>query len=114
MRIHLQLFTKACKYFEANTICPFEELGCKFKHDVHIKDTYDEKDDMTMDNIDDTNDEESLSNASTSEKVGKTISFQTSTPKSVSCKECVNKTECTYCFARHMLGLHGGERRLHF
>ena len=114
MRIHLQLFTKTCTYFEANTICPFEELGCKFKHDVHIKDTYDEKDDMTMDKIDNTNDEESLSNASTSEKVGKTISFQTSTPKSVSCKECVNKTECTYCFARHMLGLHDGERRLHF
>ena len=38
MRIHSQLFMKTCKYFEANTICSFEELGYKFKHNVHIKD----------------------------------------------------------------------------
>ena len=114
MRIHSQLFTKTCKYFEANIVCPFEELGCKFKHDVHIKDTFDERDDMTMDNIVDTNDSKSLRNASTCEKVEDTSSFHTSTPKSISCKECMNKSDCTYCFVRHTLGIHGGERRLHF
>ena len=61
---------KTCKYYATNTICPFEELGCKFKHGVHIKDTFDEKDDTTMDNISDTNDSKSLNNASTYEKVG--------------------------------------------
>ena len=27
----LTIIYETCKYFEANTICPFEELGCKFK-----------------------------------------------------------------------------------
>ena len=48
---------------------------------------------MTMDNISDTNDSHSLNNTSTCEKLGATSSFQTSIPKSISCKECMNKSE---------------------
>ena len=41
MRIHAQNFTKSCKYFKGNVVCPFEKLGCTFLHDD------DEKDGMT-------------------------------------------------------------------
>ena len=69
---------------------------------------------MTIDNINDTNDSKSLNNALTCEKVGETSSFHTSTPKSISRIEFTNKSEYTDCFVRHMLGRHGGERRLNF
>ena len=70
MRIHSQVFTRTCKYFKSNTICPFEELGCKFNHDyVHMKGTVDVKDDTTKDNISDSS--PSLNNSSL-EKNGNT------------------------------------------
>ena len=36
--VHLQT-TKVCKYFASNKICPFEPVGCKFKHDETRKQT---------------------------------------------------------------------------
>ena len=55
MRIHAQNFTKSCKYFKGNVVCPFEELGCKFRHDD------DEKDGMTKEKSSDADDIESNS-----------------------------------------------------
>ena len=36
-RIHEDKFTKTCKYFKNRVHCPFEELGCKFRHEFLIK-----------------------------------------------------------------------------
>ena len=111
MRIHSQIFTRTCKYFKSNTICPFEELGCKFNHDyVHMKGTVDVKDDTTKDNVSDSS--PSLNNSSL-EKNGNTTSFHTSTPKSINCDECKDWSECVDCIVRHTLGRHGA-RMLNF
>ena len=64
MRIHSQLFTRTCKYFKGSTVCPFEELGCKFNHFVHMKGSFDEKDDTTKDKISEEDSSKSLDNSS--------------------------------------------------
>ena len=111
MRIHSQLFTRTCKYFKANVICPFKDLGCKFKHEVDIKATFEEKGD-TSKGISDKDKCQSLENSSLV-KNGYSSSFQTSTPKSINCEECKNKSECTDCIVRHTLGIPRG-RMLNF
>ena len=86
---------------------PFEELGCKFKNFVHMKGSFDEKDDTTKDIVSDKDSSKSLDNSS-HEIIGNKSSFQTSTPKSINCTECKDRSECTYCIVRHTLGIHGG------
>ena len=104
-RLHTQMFTKTCKYFEGNKACPFEVLGCKFKHE-HRKDTFDESDDKNS------NTDDITSKASSSyERDREMSSFCTSTAKSINCQECMNWSEC---FVRQTLGRHGGGRKLHF
>ena len=34
MKIHTQEFVKFCHYYNNDKFCPFEELGCKFLHQV--------------------------------------------------------------------------------
>ena len=69
--------------------------------------TVDEKDDTTTDKISDEDSSQSLDNSSL-ETTGNTSSFHTSTPKSINCDECKNRSECADCIVRHTLGSHGG------
>ena len=34
MKIHTQEYVQFCYYFNNNRVCPFEEQGCKFLHEV--------------------------------------------------------------------------------
>ena len=36
LNIHFKRTIKSCKYFLNETFCPFEELGCKFRHNEYI------------------------------------------------------------------------------
>ena len=72
-----------------------------------MKGSYDEKDDTTKDNISDKDSSKYLDNSSLG-KTGNTSPFHTSTPKSINCAECKNRSECTDCIVRHTLGIHGG------
>ena len=101
MLIHVQKFTKSCKYFKGNVICPFEELGCKFRHEEYKKDIFEEKDDMNTDEI------QSLVDSSSCDKESES-SFHTSTPKSGKCEECMDRSECADCIVRQVLGKQGG------
>ena len=105
MQIHVQKFTKICKYFTGNIGCPFEELGCKFRHEEHRKDISEEKDDMNIDRNSVTEEIQSLDDFSSCEKES---SFHTSTPKSWKCEECMDRSECADCIIRQVLGKYGG------
>ena len=110
-RIHSEQYTKSCKYFIRSRSCPFEELGCKFSHDMSRKDAVDLNDDTT----EDMNNDENGSNDSMDESESLLNSFFTSTPKSVdNCHECLNNSECTYCFARQVLGKPGVGKKIFF
>ena len=39
MKMHLNDNAKICRYYKRNKLCPYDELGCKFKHrlDIQIK-----------------------------------------------------------------------------
>ena len=100
-QIHVEKFTKSCKYFKGNIECPFEELGCKFLHDVDIEDISDKNCENE--------ENKSIDYSSESER-----SFQTSTPKSDRCEECMDRSECTDCIVRHVLGNHDKRRKLNF
>ena len=109
-RIHFQKFTKICNYFKMKRSCPFEELGCKFIHDVHKLDKVVQKDvDISVE----TDDSISMESFETEDD---TSSFHASTPKSdYNCEECQNKSKCVDCFVKHTLGHgNGKERKLFF
>ena len=38
-RMHSNVKTRRCKYVKTHSKCPFEELGCKFRHDTKTEDT---------------------------------------------------------------------------
>ena len=115
MRIHLQKITKLCNYFRKNISCPFEELGCKFSHDVLQKDTFVQKDDTNIDKECETDNSKSMLNTSSYGTVGEATSFVTSTPKfNNSCEDCEDSSECVDCFVNHVLGRDGKTRELFF
>ena len=105
MQLHVHKFTKSCKYFKGDIDCPFEELGCKFRHDQDREEIFDK--------ISDTAESTSLDYSSNSEKESES-SFHTSTPKSDRCEECLNRSECADCIVRHVMGKHDGGRKLNF
>ena len=108
MRIHVQKFTKICNYFRSEANCPFEELGCKFSHDVRKIDTVNQKDDKTLDKMGDTDNSKSMEGSMSLETEAETSSFHTSTPKSDNnCEECQNTSQCVDCFVIQTLGGHG-------
>jgi hypothetical protein len=117
-----------CHYFNNNKTCPYEEIGCKFRHEIsencyfgkscknylcqfkhesvqevldnsHLIEGIGDKGDKTEEVLD------------KSEKHLHTSSFLTSTPKKTinQCEECMDTSECTECIVKHMLGQHGAK-----
>ena len=76
-----------CYYFNNGKDCPFEMIGCKFRHELPSKDIHDIHEDPRS------NDESFLG---TSDKKS---SFFTSTPKRrrLKCNECRDKSMCEDC-----------------
>jgi hypothetical protein len=118
IRGHSENGRKSCHFFNNRKPCPFEENGCKFKHQKSgtckdlkscktylcqfehdlvsdKKDNCDSKDFMERTDIPSVND-------MTDDEPGKFISFFTSTPKKkkFQCEECLDLSQCTYCFVR--------------
>ena len=92
IKIYIQIF-KQCKYFKNQTKCPFDKLGCKFRHDLNTEDTI-------------------LINSMTLSEYSFNMlsSFYTSTPRK--CEECLDKSKCVDCLVEHILGQHGVARIL--
>ena len=103
VRIHLNKFTKICQYFKTGKYCPFEELGCKFLHNVSEKFDSDYTDkEMNEKTSDSANSDDIDINSSVEEtKVdGKKLPFITSTPRKIklTCEKCADKSQCEECF----------------
>ena len=123
--MHLNAGAKSCHYFRRNNPCPFERLGCKFRHEQEKieentvnghRDELEEtaeviiEDDIpgvgyTVDTFDisyeiddfDISLESTLSFGS----------FHASTPKKTyPCEQCEKGSECMDCFVVHILGRH--------
>ena len=116
LKIHTQEFVQYCHYYNNDKFCPFEELGCKFLHEVakdckfgqkckkgmcprrHSEEERENKGDTKIDI-----DEEHFSeNDEHDNIVSQNDSFVTSTPQKTNfqCEECVNQQQCTDCFVR--------------
>ena len=117
MRLHTEENVRHCYYFNNDKICPYEELGCKFLHaeanichfgtkckrtlcpHKHIADVLHTQTD-TIEKI--------VSNENKELDDNSTIDFDsvvTSTPqkKHFQCEECINRLQCTYCYARQVV-----------
>ena len=81
-RIHSEKFTKTCKFFNRKTFCPFEELGCMFRHDISRKVTMEQHGDSRKYTIEQNND-------STKD----TIELNDDITKEVNKKICLNEEE---------------------
>ena len=110
MRIHSEKFTRICHYFKDGKLCPFEELGCKFLHDVSENDIYDQSGDKKHDKqqftsykTSDTDDNKNVENQQYLDEIEGTTeikSFYTSTPKksTYQCENCQEKIQCDGCY----------------
>ena len=124
-QMHLSLVINNCHYFRRNKPCPFEELGCKFRHEL---DNTDDKtighhvENVNAHELDETDKqvaEETIEVIKSSELDAfdssfektswQTIeSFHASTPKKTfPCESCEIDSECVDCFVVHTLGMHG-------
>ena len=109
-RIQSSIKTRQCKYFKSQTKCPYDELGCKFRHETTIEDTS-----STQTNSIDLSElsinmESTIEKLSESVKSDDTMSFYTSTPRK--CEECLDKSQCVDCITKHILGTHGVVRAM--
>ena len=98
VKMHSDTQLKECRYYNRNTHCPFEDLGCKFGHgaSIQIEDTNistDETSRVLNDKKSDTSDYKGF----------KVNSFCTSTPLKnriplIKCEDCLNcSSQCTAC-----------------
>ena len=112
--------SKFCHYFNNEKPCPYEEFGCKFKHEKSSTCSYGQRcnntlcqfqhkqtsteafkendtpvDLSTNDIIDDKIEVECTTFEEKSDE-----SFYTSTPKRIrlQCKECLDRSQCTTCY----------------
>ena len=134
--MHLNVAIKTCHYFRRNKPCPYENLGCKFRHGLenikknrnghhvehvinsseldgtHRKITEEDTVDYTIGHIVDKVSELDESDISLEKTPRQNVgSFHASTPKkSYPCEECEVGSECLDCFVLHMLGRHGVAR----
>ena len=97
VRIHLNKFTKICHYFKTGKHCPFEELGCKFLHNVTKKVDSDDTDKKITEEINDSDisDDTDVSSIVEETKVdGQKLPFITSTPRKIklTCEKCADKS----------------------
>ena len=109
-RIHSNIKTRQCKYFKTQTKCPFDELGCKFRHETKIEDTNPTQKGSTELSEYSINMETTIDKVSGSVTSDDSMSFYTSTPRK--CEECLDKSKCVDCIVKHMLGRHGVARAM--
>ena len=74
LKIHFKRTIKSCKYFANETFCPFEELGCKFRHDENI---IEKEDDSSTDK-----NPHGIMNGDKTEEADNSKKFQTKSDKS--------------------------------
>ena len=112
MNIHLNTPIRHCKYYMNDTFCPFDDLGCKFKHENNIQ----KRQTKTEDVKEAIERNESMNifknwtfNTLTPQQLGSKSKFYTSTPKKIlkKCDGCVSSSECVNCVMRHVLAGHG-------
>ena len=116
MRLHTESNVKHCHYFNNDKDCPFEVLGCKFLHQVSKNCEHDSKCTRRLCPYRHTGNKSTQSD--TIEKIASNESRElddnsgidfdsvvTSTPqkKHFQCEECINRLQCTYCYARQVV-----------
>ena len=130
--MHTDIKVDQCHYFKSNKCCPYDYLGCKFRH-TKVEDTasqskeisetkkitaldndnlFDSIEDMTYEKNNDTDEGElkedirENSNYITNDTEN-SRQFLSSTPKKhFPCEDCEKGFECTDCIVMHMLGMH--------
>ena len=116
VKIHTQKFVQYCHYYNNDKFCPYEELDCKFLHQVDNDCKFGKKCNKEMcpkrhseeeqenngDKETDTAQEYISDNDEDNETVSMNESFVTSTPQKIKykCKECENQHQCTDCYVR--------------
>ena len=108
--LHSNIYTRQCKYFRNQTKCPFDELGCKFRHDTNTNESVTTKNDSTKLSEYSFNMLSTIYPNSWSVTSDDNSSFYTSTPRK--CEECMDKSQCVECIVIHTLGQHGVARVL--
>ena len=133
-KMHLNVAIKNCQYFRRNKPCPYENLGCKFRHEVENTENTNGHHVEHVTNSNELDETGRNINVEDTIEVGYTVghivdnfdkvkeleefdispeeisrqnvqSFLASTPKkSYPCEECEIGSECVDCFVLHMLG----------
>ena len=125
---------KYCHYYNNQKTCPFELLGCKFKHEEsatckfkncsnslcqfkHEMDVIEENDaDNDIENVTEyiKNIDKLVAEYETERKLGQMKSSSFKTPKKKTemkindCEDCSNQPECVECIVRRVREEHGG------
>ena len=92
-----------CHYYNNGKICPFEEIGCKFRHEHSPACTFKKCSNSLCQYRHDTNEtfvSEDDTNIEVEETMDKRTYLYTSTPKKgkLKCEECSDESQCTNCF----------------
>ena len=103
VKIHLNKFTKVCRYFRNGIHCQFEELGCKFLHNSSENFVSDYKDKEATEEVNDSKTSDEDDDDSTVEGTNvddQKLPFKTSTPKKIklTCDKCGESSQCDECF----------------
>ena len=94
-KIHTQESVEYCHYYNNDKPCPYEELGCKFLHEVANDCKFGKICNKEM--CPRRHPEEKLEN------IGDIETDTVSTPQKINdqCEECENQPQCTDCYVRH-------------
>ena len=113
LRGHHDSGRKFCHYFNNDKLCPFQLIGCKFKHEnsqlcVYGKrcQTYLCQHKHSIEEAISLNEQSIDTTVSEISDLQGTCSFISSTPKKSieKCDDCMDTSECTDCIVKHVLG----------
>ena len=117
-KMHHYTKLRHCRYFRNEIVCPFDELGCKFRHDTETQDRTSQSEENSERLINSSSDIQK--NSGQFEDMLGNSSFLTSTPKKTNilghskymkeklkCEDCIDMSQCTDCYVnQHMQNQH--------
>ena len=93
--MHSKHHLRECHYYKGKSYCPFDDLGCKFRHGTNkqVEDTDGNMDD-TNETVDDSHSDISENNPTNPICTSTPVKKQNSLLK---CEDCLNISQCTAC-----------------
>ena len=98
LKMHTDINIRQCKYFKNDSPCPFEELGCRFRHEENVE--------LRHETIYTTENPGQVEDSLDENVYDYDEKFHTSTPSKLiyECDKCLNTSKCVDCKVKHMLG----------